>query len=131
MSGSPILTDLKIHLYNSGLFDSYDAHSFFGINDDRKAFKEASNWTAFKRERGSVVDPAYGLPIVRLWIGGSRGLQASRDNTADQIVNYLTKNRQYGIIANIRVESDVNGPFSLSDDRSYHEIFLRLTQARC
>ncbi len=131
MSGSQLLTDLKTHLYNSGFFDTYESHSYLGINDDNQTFREANNWTAFKRDGGSQVDPKFGHPIIRLWIGGKRQFQATRDGTIDSVVDYFNANPRYGIVNNIRVESDIHGPFALSDDRSYHEIYLRLTQARC
>jgi hypothetical protein len=131
MSGSPLLNDLKTHLYNSGLFDTYEAHSYTGINDENTLFTEADNWTAFKRDGGSIVDPSYGHPMIRLWMGGKRQGQADRDAVADSVIDYVNANPRYGIVNNIRVESDIKGPFSLSNNRSYYEVFLRLTQARC
>lgn len=125
-----ILNDLKDLLYTSGIFDDYGAHSYFGINDSNATFKGAIKWTAFKIGGGGRVDPIYGEPRIRLWIGGSTNNQSSRYSDANSIINFVNANPSNGAIIHILVQSDVNGPYSLEGGRSYFEINLRLTQAR-
>lgn len=125
-----LLTDLKALIYASGIFDSYDAHSYFGINDESTTFLNATNWTAFKVDGGGKIDPLYGVPNIRLWIGGKNSNKSGRYSDMNSIVEYLLKNYQNGEIIGVVVQSDVNGPYALEGDRSYFEIHLRLTQKR-
>lgn len=125
-----ILEDLKGILENSGIFADYDYHSYFGINDEIEAFKEATNWTAFKVDGGGQVDKLYGVPMVRLWLGGNIKNQLGRYNNMQSIIDFMNANYSNGSVMNIVVQSDVMGPFPLSGNRSYFEIHLRLTQNR-
>ena len=124
-----LLEDLKSMLDDSGIFTGY-AHSYFGINDDNTTFKEADNWTAFKVEGGGSIDPIYGEPNIRLWIGGTRSGQKDRYDNANSIIDYMNANPKSGAIIHILVQSDIRGAFSLEGDRSYFQIDLRLTQSR-
>ncbi|MBX2848957.1 MAG: hypothetical protein KTR16_11595 [Acidiferrobacterales bacterium] len=125
-----ILDDLKAIIDDSGIFAGYGAHSFFGLNDANSAFKNASKWTSFKVDGGGRIDPIYGEPIVRLWVGGSSSTQLARYNDTQSIIDFMNANYASGKILNILVQSDVKGPFPLDGDRSYFEIHLRLTQSR-
>lgn len=125
-----LLTDLKDLIYTSGVFDDYTAHSYFGINDESVSFREADKWTAFKVDGGGSIDPIYGEPFVRLWIGGKDKHRAQFYNDVQSIIDFMNANYANGVIINILVQSDVNGPFSLSSGRSFFEINLRLTQKR-
>lgn len=124
-----LLDDLETLVYSSGLFAGYE-HSAFGINDGSSSFRDADNWTAFKVEGGGAIDPIYGEPNIRLWIGGSRSGQKDRYDKANSIIDFLNANPKSGAIIHILVQSDIRGAFSLEGDRSYFQIDLRLTQSR-
>jgi hypothetical protein len=127
---SNLLEDLKQVIDNSGIFTDYEAHSYFGINDDSETFRNASKWTAFKVDGGGPVDPIYSEPNIRLWVGGSSSNNKTFYDDINSIIDFMNANYSNSKIMNILVQSDVNGPYSLSSGRSFFEIHLRLTQDR-
>jgi hypothetical protein len=68
--------------------------------------------------------------LIRLWIGGTRSGQKNRYDTAQSVIDYMNADPQSGSLFHILVQSDVRGPFSLENDRSYFEIAVRLSQDR-
>lgn len=128
---SDVLVDLKTLIYDSSLLSDFAAHSYFGINDEDDAFRQADKWTAFKREGGGQVTKEFGTPNIRLWLGGENSNKKALYDTAQLLVDYINQtNNKQGSIFHVVIQSDVIGPLSLSAGRVYFELNLQVFQNR-